>query len=854
MKSLRHAADNIPVHIGAGEAVLPAQTVKTLGGAAGIDQLIRHTTGKAPRTIKKGGKYAVGGLPVRQVPDEIDLARGRMETANANLADQRTRFAAKADTLASAALDSYKTNSADMQAKLAEPPSRPAPPRYNPAGPSALETPYGRNPAASAHIPPNVATLNNPVGATPDRFGPRTFTPQPLPPAQTVGNNASALMRAQEQFLARGGSTADLVRPAAPAAAAPTPAPTAAPALQPLAANGPVAPEPTAPKLGWAERAKNAAGTLVDKAKGMVGAGQPAAPTVEAPKLSTAQRVADVTNKAYTMKDIQAGVANAVDAVKTGTVNAATGAGNKLGNLFIAAQTGKVLPNIARAGGLVAGAVDVNRAVDNPTAGNIGQVGVDAAAMLGPQAMLTGVADIGSRATTTGIGAKPMGLGQVAGDAFTPDGSIATTKAVRNLNDTGFNLWNKVVDAMTDTPYANWGKNKPATATTVATPAPAAVGVGTATTPAAATPAAATPATPATPALDPAAMLNNAKYEIPSGTGAFQRSGGQPMLVDSRPSLKSAAATPATDYQHRKVTILPDGTVLQPKDAAKLAARANMSQGDAAPAATASSNEPDNVKLMRSITEQMRGAKTLDDLRAAQTLARAIPQLDSTNASRYSADQHLNAAKMQNELAQQKFKIERDDKMHEDLDKTTQVYTTEKKNKDGSVEQVPDAAKNKRFQQFLASSLGEGYTKFGLAGRAAQQGAIEHARRLFDASEAGNEYARTTGTTGLTSNDISGVEMNGSAASLADRAIGPGSATWADAALSSLPNVGSRNRELVGLHRGVDKNGNPIVQHVPAYILMEAAGGGAQNADAVNALKASQQYMKNLREQLAAQK
>ena len=54
-------SDSVPVHLSRGEEVLPAETVQAVG-AGNVANLIKRTTGHAPKGIRAGGHYAEGGV------------------------------------------------------------------------------------------------------------------------------------------------------------------------------------------------------------------------------------------------------------------------------------------------------------------------------------------------------------------------------------------------------------------------------------------------------------------------------------------------------------------------------------------------------------------------------------------------------------------------------------------------------------------------------------------------------------------------------------------------------------------------------------------------------------------------
>lgn len=108
------AGEHIRVSDGEAAVILPAKTAANTAALGIIGQLIKATNdGRAPKMgIYGGEEYQRGALPVRQYPDEIDIARGLMETENARAADAAARAkAARAGAVVPvAAPEPYRPN------------------------------------------------------------------------------------------------------------------------------------------------------------------------------------------------------------------------------------------------------------------------------------------------------------------------------------------------------------------------------------------------------------------------------------------------------------------------------------------------------------------------------------------------------------------------------------------------------------------------------------------------------------------------------------------------------------------------------------------------------------------------
>ena len=108
------AGERIKVSDGEAAVILPAKTAASPAALGIIGQILTATNdGRAPKMgIDDGEEYQRGALPVRQYPDEIDIARGLMETENARAADAAARAkAARAGAVVPvAAPEPYRPN------------------------------------------------------------------------------------------------------------------------------------------------------------------------------------------------------------------------------------------------------------------------------------------------------------------------------------------------------------------------------------------------------------------------------------------------------------------------------------------------------------------------------------------------------------------------------------------------------------------------------------------------------------------------------------------------------------------------------------------------------------------------
>lgn len=136
------AGQRVNLSNGEGAAILPAKTMKNKAAVNAIEGIIEATNGKPTvgsegEGMACGGvagkrKMAVGGvigpddLPVRQVADEIDLIRGRLETANAQAADKASMNAYKADLATRDVMASRAVEGPNMQAAIDSAKSQPA--------------------------------------------------------------------------------------------------------------------------------------------------------------------------------------------------------------------------------------------------------------------------------------------------------------------------------------------------------------------------------------------------------------------------------------------------------------------------------------------------------------------------------------------------------------------------------------------------------------------------------------------------------------------------------------------------------------------------------------------------------
>ncbi len=129
------AGEDIRVSDGESAVILPAKTTANPGAVQAIGQVIQQSNdGRAPDM--GGNRFERGGFPVRQVPDEIDLARGQMETARAQAADAASRSAYNAELATRDAMTARAAEGPNMQAALDSAKSQPAVnPRAVPAQP-----------------------------------------------------------------------------------------------------------------------------------------------------------------------------------------------------------------------------------------------------------------------------------------------------------------------------------------------------------------------------------------------------------------------------------------------------------------------------------------------------------------------------------------------------------------------------------------------------------------------------------------------------------------------------------------------------------------------------------------------
>jgi len=129
--------DQIPVKVAGAEirvsdgeqaVILPAKTANNPGAVQAIGQIIQQSNdGRAPKMgMADGGRYEFGSLPVRQVADEIDLIRGRLETANAQAADKASMNAYKAELATRDVMAARAAEGQNMQAALDSAKSQPA--------------------------------------------------------------------------------------------------------------------------------------------------------------------------------------------------------------------------------------------------------------------------------------------------------------------------------------------------------------------------------------------------------------------------------------------------------------------------------------------------------------------------------------------------------------------------------------------------------------------------------------------------------------------------------------------------------------------------------------------------------
>lgn len=215
VKGPKAAGDNIPIKVSAGEAVLPKQTVRALGGSKGVHNLIKGTTGKAPKGLRAGGHYARGGVPLAEA-DDLTSKAGLARPAPVAGGNSSPEAAALRNRLASPEGNTIRNTMAQIVNERPVAPAAPA------AAPAVAPAPAAA-PAAAAEMLP--------AGQTP---GLKPVAPAaPAAPAQqgvlnTIRNKAVSML---------GGTPA--AAPAAPAtAAAPAAAAKNLSAAQQLSAAG----------------------------------------------------------------------------------------------------------------------------------------------------------------------------------------------------------------------------------------------------------------------------------------------------------------------------------------------------------------------------------------------------------------------------------------------------------------------------------------------------------------------------------------------------------------------------------------------------------------------------------------
>ena len=262
VKGPKAAGDNIPIKVSAGEAVLPKQTVRALGGSKGVHNLIKGTTGKAPKGLRAGGHYARGGVPLAEA-DDLTSKAGLARPAPVAGGNSSPEAAALRNRLASPEGNTIRNTMAQIVNE------RPV----APAAPAAAAPVVAPAPAAAA---PAAEML--PAGQTP---GLKPAAPAaPAAPAQqgvlnTIRNKAVSML---------GGTPA--AAPAAPAtAAAPAAAAKNLSAAQQLSAAGDAAVDLTSIGKNVADAAKtvgNAPAGIVNGIRRAAGALGPIAAPVGA--------------------------------------------------------------------------------------------------------------------------------------------------------------------------------------------------------------------------------------------------------------------------------------------------------------------------------------------------------------------------------------------------------------------------------------------------------------------------------------------------------------------------------------------------------------------------------------------
>ena len=466
----KSAGDNIGINVTAGEAVLPVKTVKALGGSRGVHNLIKQTTGKAPKGLRAGGHYAVGGIPLGEVDD---------------LTSQKelSRAAPVAGANSSADASALRTRLASSEGNTI------------------------RNSKAQ------LANMNNPPGADPARFG---VSPRPVPtynqpiPAAEIEAGAARLADAE---VARGARPPQPLRmPLAAAAADMLPA-AETPGLKTAATEA--AEQPGAISRGLS--------SLKNKAISALGGTPAAAPA------TTAAAAPAATKNLTAVQQLSAAGDAAVDFAQVGKTltEAAKTAGSVPATVVngIRGVAGAVGPYLAP----LAAITDI---AGDQSATGIAQGAFDVATGMGAKAggWMLAPADIASRVTNNG-----RGLVQTMKDRFTGDYVPATAAAGTD----------QILSALgidgPDSLAVKGGVPQRRGIAASAVPASAAA-PDTPVAPASPAAAAKAAAPAADPALDPAQMLDNPRYAVPSGTGSIRGAGGKAILLDSRPQAPQEQA------------------------------------------------------------------------------------------------------------------------------------------------------------------------------------------------------------------------------------------------------------------------------------------------------------------------
>lgn len=214
VKGPKAAGDNIPIKVSAGEAVLPKQAVRALGGSKGVHNLIKGTTGKAPKGLRAGGHYAVGGIPLAEA-DDLTSKAGLSRPAPVAGGNSSPEAAALRSRLASPEGNTIRNTMAQIvNERPVAPAAAPAAPAVAPAAAATEMLPAGQTPglkpAAAPAAPAQQGVLNTIRNKAVSMLG-GTPAAAPAAPATAAAPAAAAKnLSAAQQLSAAGDAAVDL--------------------------------------------------------------------------------------------------------------------------------------------------------------------------------------------------------------------------------------------------------------------------------------------------------------------------------------------------------------------------------------------------------------------------------------------------------------------------------------------------------------------------------------------------------------------------------------------------------------------------------------------------------------------